>query len=241
VIAARPLPERSAEAPEPTLNLALARVIAPGLNQSRVHFESDPEGQEVEVPHALILALPVASVRPGELVLALDGWALGRMRVVGGTPGSPTVDCMDVDPAFACAGRQLDSGTFLPLTAEGQTGTSLACAEGEERLHALLLREVGDQVLAQGFAGRLLQRPSSSCERLPLQPQVEPGQTVQVPVVGRYVRAEALSAEGPRWRVRVEWAGRQEEVQAAGHDLWTAPPVEGAGLMSRSGPESRSP
>jgi hypothetical protein len=177
-------------------------------------------GTEFSMPNALILPIKAKqTASEGDIVLGHweSGSGLQRAIVVGGTPTAPVVRYLDIAYDNPSGWGQKDD-TFKPdrfevLTTAGQIGATVACQDGSGYRHGVLTAESGGRVIVSGFAGALTAFDRGECVDLTPKPQLSVGQTVQVPVVGKYVEGKVKSVDMAAGRVTVSytWGGGDEE------------------------------
>jgi hypothetical protein len=163
------------------------------------------------IPNAAIIPIaPGQRAEPGDVVLTSWASGSGMQRAVvveGGTPEEPVVRYLDMaleNPSgWGERTDKLKRNTFAVLTQPGEPGTTAACREGERLLRYIVTRRFDAEVLALGFAGKLRLLQAGDCEFLPVRAQVERGQHVLVPYLGRFVESEVFRVKEGLGRVVV--------------------------------------
>ncbi len=157
------------------------------------------------VPNAAIIELPAeVEVVAGEVVLGAwdHGSGLHRALVLeGGT--APRVRYLDRREQVATWVK----GSFRAVRQPFDPGSAVACGTGRRR-HALVVRRQGERLLLSGFASKLIAADVADCDAVPIHPEVEKGEVVWVPKIGRYVQGEVVAVDEGRVSVRTTWGGR---------------------------------
>ncbi|HLV22727.1 MAG TPA: hypothetical protein VKZ49_17675 [Polyangiaceae bacterium] len=184
------------------------RLLRTGPRSSLIELRS---GRRHTLPNALVIPLgPPAAAEPGDSVLTawLSGAGMQRAQVVaGGTPQSPRVRYLDIDPdAASSQEEQLPPGSFRVLESAGEVGTSVACQEGRQHAHFVVTHRGEQQMLGLGYAGRLVVLDPKRCRALALRPKLAPGSAVFVPLLGRFTAATVRGVEEKAGRALVEHA-----------------------------------
>lgn len=171
-------------------------------------------GEDVIMPNSLIISLPAGqTAEPGDVILTWWQSLAGMQRamvVTGGTPTEPMVQYLDTGLEYDT--EQILADSFVKLTDEFQTGTSVAVAEDGVFLDEQVLRVEGDKVLTLGWAGSLHIRNKADLKPVPIIPNIEVGDEVFVPIIDAYepVTVEELDNEKGIVTVKYEWAGEME-------------------------------
>jgi hypothetical protein len=181
----------------------------------------DIDGTVGAVPNSLLFGLPAApTAAVGDVVVALNGWNLERMRVTSAPGAEPRVTCLDVDPEYACKDRPLPAGAFFPLGAAGSVGSTVACKKGDEFQRGVLLNQSGGRVLVAGFANALTAYAADTCHALDPKPALQKGDKVKVAVVGKYIDGVILTGPDGDGRVEVEYTWVDKKTGSfASHDV----------------------
>lgn len=177
-------------------------------------------GVESTIPNTLIIPIrPGQQAASGDVLLGHweSGSGMRRAFVTGGSPTAPTVRYLDRPYDKAKQAEQKED-TFQPdrfhaLTAAWQIGTTVACADGEDRKHGILMHDAGERILVSTFAGGVEAKDRSDCVSIPPRQSFEPGETVWIPVVGSYREGKvtALDAAVGRVWVAYTWGGSERE------------------------------
>lgn len=200
-----------------TLSLYVGTLKEVGPVESTV----DIDGTTGAVPNSLIFGLPAApSAAVGDVVVALNGWNMERMRVTSAPGATPRVTCLDVDPEYACKDRPLTAGAFFPLGAAGSLGTTVACKQGDDFQRGIRLSQSGGRVLVAGFANTLTSYAADTCHALDPKPALQKGDKVKVAVVGKYIDGTILAGPDGDGRVQVEYTWVDKKTGSfASHDV----------------------
>ena len=182
-------------------------VLEVGDTESKIKSEA---GTEFTVPNAVVL--PIASgqkARPGSILLGHweSGSGLQRAIVIeGGTPAAPKVRYLDMDDRE----DEWEADRFQHIKAPFDLGTTMACGDGEDRDHGILVGMEGDRVLVSGFASKLEAFDKSECVSLLPNDTYSPGDQVFIPKVGRYNKGTVKKVEAAKGLVHVEyeWGGK---------------------------------
>ena len=198
-----------------------ATMVSAGAIESTVRSLA---GTEYTLPNALIIPIkPKQTAKKGDILLGHweSGSGLQRAIVVGGTATEPVVRYLDIGYDNPSGWGQKDD-TFQPdrfqvLSEAGQIGATVACQGSGGYEHGVLTAAYGDQVLVSGFAGSLKAYPRGECVDITPKPALKAGQTVQVPVIGKYTEGTVKSVDMATGRVTVTytWGGGDEEKKFA--------------------------
>ena len=194
-----------------------ADMVTPGEAESAVRSLA---GTDFTIPNSLIVPIkPGYAAKKGDIVLTQweSGSGMQRAIVTGGTPEAPVVRYLDMDYENPSGIGQKDdtlkANRFHALTDVWQVGTSVACKDGADYRHGILLALAEQRVLVSGFAGSIQALSKADCVSLPPRTSFKEGQLVQIPVVGRYVQGTVTRIDGDIGRVFVkyEWGGAEKE------------------------------
>jgi len=182
-------------------------VMEVGDAESKIKSEA---GTEFTVPNSVIL--PIASgqkAKPGDIVLGHweSGSGLQRAIVIaGGTPAAPKVRYLDMDDKE----DEWQADRFQAITDPFDLGTTVACGEGEERDHGILVGMEDDRLLVSGFASKLEAFGRDECVSLIPKDSFSNGDQVFIPKVGRYNKGTVKKVEAAKGLVHVEyeWGGK---------------------------------
>lgn len=194
----------------PSISYYEGELVAPGDVESTVKIGDVTQS----VPNSAIIGIPGDPIaKPGDLVVAMDGWSPGRMLVTGGTPAEPKVTCLDTKPEYACKDRSLKAGYFMVLSEPGQVGSTIICKDGGDYIHGTLLAHDGDRVLISSFAREARAFDGKTCKALPLDPKVKKDDKIFVPVNAKYLDGTVLSVEpdARRATIRYKWVSDVDE------------------------------
>jgi hypothetical protein len=194
----------------------------PGAHESRIESLT---GAQFTLPNGFIAPIRRGErVQPGALVLTswASGSGLQRAIVVdGGTPESPKVRYLDmaIDNPSGWGEKDdtLPPNTFHQLEAAGKVGATAACLEGAGRVRVVITGLFRERLVGLAFAGKLKMFLQRDCVMLPLQPKLREGETVMVPIIGRYREARVKRIESDVGRVwaRYDVAGERKETAFA--------------------------
>lgn len=181
-------------------------------------------GTEFTIPNALIVAAePNAKAAVGDILLGHweSGSGAQRAIVTGGTDTEPVVRYLDIDyDNPSGAGKEDDtwkSGRFRKITGPGQIGSTVACQDGDAWVHGYLVNRDKSTLLVTGFASEVTAHDKSECVALLTKGTYAEGDTVHVPVVGKYTEGEVVKVDeaiGRVW-VKYNWGGEDKEVAFA--------------------------
>jgi len=182
-------------------------LLEKGDAESKIKSEA---GTEFTVPNSVIL--PITSgqtARPGDVVLGHweSGSGLQRAIVIaGGTPEAPKVRYLDMDDKE----DEWEADRFQHIRKPFDLGTTMACGEGEDRDHGILVGMSDDRVLVSGFASKLEAFDKSECVSLIPNDTFAPGDQVFIPKVGSYNKGTVKKVEVGKGLVHVEyeWGGK---------------------------------
>ncbi|MEZ4219496.1 MAG: hypothetical protein R3B13_01115 [Polyangiaceae bacterium] len=180
-------------------------------------------GRKSRVANALVLAIgPKTEAKVGDIVITAwaSGTGLQRAIVVAeGTPRRPNVRYLDItlnNPSgWGERVDQLPEGTFRVLDKPGVPGTTLACSDKNRTTRQILVGRAEGKVLGLGFAGKLKVFDDKTCTPLPVQPKLEPGDAVRVPVLGTFTAAKITKLDAAIGRVWAKYAHGSEEHEDA--------------------------
>jgi hypothetical protein len=197
-----------------------AEMLEPGKKESLILTRP---GAEERIPNALLISIrPGERVAPGDIVLTswASGTGLQRAIVVeGGKPDSPRVRYLDLDYAHPSGwGQKEDSlppDSFHKLVRPGETGSTLACREGQHRTQWIITHRAGTKLLGLGFAGKLRVLDSSDCQEVPLAVRPKTGDRVFVPMVGTFTEVGVVKVDAKIGRVFVQYRYGDDEHEAA--------------------------
>lgn len=179
-------------------------------------------GKQVEIPNSLIVPIPAGeTVSNGDIVLTWwqSGSGMTRAIITDATNAeSPKAIYLDIDDIEE---EQLQSNTFTKITSELQAGTSIAYKDGNQYNHYQVIRIEGSKVLAMGWAGKLSVLDKSGCIAIPVNPELEKGEKVQVPNIGSYTNGTVKKYDKKTGRaiVEIEFAGQKDEISVPTGDI----------------------
>lgn len=188
----------------------------PGEKESKVN----QTGTDVMIPNSLIIPIPSGQeAHNGDIVLTWwqSGSGLEKAIVVDDAdPSQPVV--VYLDASYDENGdnqEQLKANSFVVITDEWQTGTSVAYAGDYNVEQWMVIRIEGDKVLAKGWGGSMAVLEKSKCTPIPVNMKVAVGDVIQIPYIGSYQEGTVTKVDEAKGRIWVEteWGG--ETVTAA--------------------------
>jgi hypothetical protein len=192
-------------------------LVEPGQRGSVV---KTPSGRVEFIPNALLIPIRKGErARPGQVVLTSwqSGTGLQRAMVIkDGTPESPNVHYLDLKykhpSGIGKESERLAPDTFHLLAKPGEPGTSLACRDGDQHHHYIVVHAGPTRMIGLGFAGRLRVLKRSACLALEVTPHID-DTPLFVPVMGTFQKARVRHYEEELGRVFVRYstAGEDQE------------------------------
>lgn len=186
-----------------------------GAEYSKIDFMSD---KGVEIPNYMIIPIKSGqTAKKGDIVLTWwqSGSGMKRAIVVDDkNPAEPIVNYIDIswdNPAKNDKGvgigqmtEQLKPNSFHVISAEWESGTTVAVKEGSDFKAATVVKVSGDNVLTIGFGGTMKVYGKGDCSPVVVKPNVKVGDMVQAPWVGTYKNLKVEKVDAKMGRVWVD-------------------------------------
>jgi hypothetical protein len=200
-----------------------AKMAKPGDVESEIEFTFD--GNQ-KMPNSMVI--PLASgqtASKGDILLTWWQTGSGMQRAIvtdDSNPAEPVVRYLDLDfdnPATDSeSGKSigqtdypLEANSFVKITNEWQPGNMIA---GKDEtwgyVTAQIIRVAGDKVLTIGFAGKMKVYNKADCVPMPIVPEVNPGDKVQVVGTSSFVEGEVVRVDKNIGRVFVKTTSEEE-------------------------------
>jgi hypothetical protein len=206
------------------------KMAQPDRENSELQFLQDRH----KVPNAYIIPLPPRqTAKKGDIVLTWWQTGSGMQRAIvvdDADPARPVVRYLDIaydNPAKSRDGsttigrmdERITPDSFVKLTLWGP-GTTVVVQDGANQKCAKIIRVAGSKVLVMDGAGKLKVSSKSSCQAVPLQPDVKAGDRIKAPRYGQnFASATVSNVDLRNGRVFVKFEGDSSEKAVAFGDV----------------------
>lgn len=199
-----------------------ATMMEPGDQQSTL---KNLAGRTFSLPNEMIISIPSGQKsKVGDILLTWwqNGSGMQRSIVVGGSATQPIVRYLDIkldNPSDAGKKEEkLKPDSFCVLKNEWQIGTTVRAQDPKQpevQLHGQLLAMDEDRVLIRNWTGKLSVHPRKLTQPLPIVPNLNPNDAVQVALFGSFKPATVRRVDKSIGRVFATYQFARKEKEAA--------------------------